>query len=70
MSEPTAAQLAGAQGKFAAFVAVLLERAGVARAAEFADLLGVYAATVSETDPVEADLLTEWAEVVRASAPA
>jgi hypothetical protein len=69
MSEPTVAQLAGAQGKFAAFIAVLLERAGVARAAEFAELLDVYAATVSETDPVEGDLLTEWAAVVRSTVP-
>jgi hypothetical protein len=70
MSEPSVAQLAGAQGKFAAFIAVLLERAGVARASELADLLDVYAATVSETDPVEGDLLIEWAEVVRATLPA
>lgn len=65
----TAASLAGAQGKFAAFVAAMLHRAGVAPAAEFAALLDAFAQTVAETDPEEGKLLAEWADAVRAAQP-
>jgi len=58
--------LAGAQGKFVIFVASLLQRAGVAPIEEFADLLGVYAECVAETDPGEADILRSWAASILA----
>ncbi|MEO8812956.1 MAG: hypothetical protein ABI376_08610 [Caulobacteraceae bacterium] len=55
------ADLAAAQGKFAAFVAIILQRAGVAEVGEFADLLDVFAETVVETDPEQGRLLADWA---------
>lgn len=58
--------LAGAQGKLAMFIASLLERAGVATTAEFAELLGAYASVVSETQPGEGALLASWAATVGA----
>jgi len=57
--------LAGAQGKFAIFIASLLQRAGVTPMVEFADLLGVFAETVAETDPGEAKILKGWAASIR-----
>lgn len=59
-----AAHLAGAQGKFAVFMASLFQRAGVAKRAEFAELLGVFAETVAETDPEEAAILKSWADAI------
>jgi hypothetical protein len=69
MTRPSMADLAAAQGKFAAFVAIILQRAGVAEVAEFAALLDVYAETVIETDPEQGRLLADWAAVVRAVRP-
>lgn len=61
----TTASLAGAQGKFAVFMASLFQRAGVASMSEFAELLAVFAATVAETDPEEAVILKAWAATIR-----
>ena len=61
--------LVAAQGKFAAFLAILLERAGVARASEFADLLGVFAATVGEEDAAQGEVLANWATLIADGAP-
>lgn len=58
--------IAGAQAKFAVFTASLLQRAGVATMADFADLLRSFAQTVAETDPGEAALLTAWADAIGA----
>jgi hypothetical protein len=66
---PTPSTLAGAQGKFAVFMAAMLQRAGGAPSAEFAELLGVFAQTVAETDPEEGKLLAAWADAVRAAQP-
>ena len=57
--------LAGAQGKFAVFVASLFQRAGVASMQEFGELLAVFAETVADTDPDEAAILTGWAATIR-----
>ena len=65
MTAPSVADLVGAQGKFALFVASLLQRAGVAPMTEFADLLNVFAQTVAETKPREAAILSEWASGVQ-----
>lgn len=62
------AVLAGAQAKFALFLASLFQRAGAAPMAEFAALLSLFAETVRETDPAEAAVLTAWAETISASA--
>lgn len=62
---PNLTDLAGAQGKFAIFVASLLQRAGVAPMGEFADLLGMFAETVADTDPGEAEILRDWADSIR-----
>jgi hypothetical protein len=59
--------LAGAQGKFAVFVASLLQRAGVAPMSEFAELLDVSAESVAETEPGEAVILARWAEAIGAA---
>jgi len=59
--------LAGAQGKLVVFIASLLERGGVVQTAEFANLLAVFAETVSETRPGEGALLAAWAETVAGS---
>lgn len=69
MTAPSPSTLADAQGKFAVFVAAMLQRAGGAPASEFADLLTVFARTVSETDPEEGKLLAAWADAVRAAQP-
>lgn len=62
----TVDDLAGAQGKFAMFVASLLQRAGVAPMEEFAELLAMFAETVADTDPGEAAILSQWAATIRA----
>jgi hypothetical protein len=59
--------LAGAQGKFAMFVASLLQRAGVAPMEEFAELLGLYAESVADTDAAEAEILRQWAAGIAAA---
>ena len=61
----TAETLASAQGKFAVFVASLLQRAGVAPMGEFAELLAIFADTVADTDPDEALILKSWAATIR-----
>lgn len=53
-----------AQGHALALLGVLLGRAGVVPAAEFARLLGLYAAATAETDPGEGDILACWAAMV------
>ena len=53
--------LAGAQSKFVVFLASLLQRADVVAMPEFARLLRVFADTVGETDPAQAELLDSWA---------
>ena len=65
MTTPSIDDLVGAQGKFAAFIASLLQRAGVAPMQEFADLLGLFADAVAETEPDEADILRNWAAAIR-----
>ena len=65
MTAPSIDDLVGAQGKFAAFVASLLQRAGVAPMQEFADFLDLFADSVAETDPGEADILRTWAAAIR-----
>jgi hypothetical protein len=67
--DPTEGALAGAQAKFVVFLASLLSRAGVASVSEFGALLATYADTVSETDPLQADLLADWAALVKQAAP-
>ena len=57
--------LAGAQGKFAVFVASLFQRAGVASMQEFGELLSVFAETVADTDPEEAAILKGWAATIQ-----
>jgi len=61
----TADTLAGAQGKFAIFVASLFQRAGVTSMQEFGDLLAIFADTVAETEPGEAVILRGWAAMIR-----
>jgi hypothetical protein len=57
--------LAGAQGKLVVFLASVLQRAGVVQMGEFANLLGIFADTVADTDPNEAALLKAWAGTIR-----
>jgi len=54
-----------AQGRFVVFIASLLQRGGVTPMSEFAHLLDTFAATVAETDPREAALLSTWSAGVR-----
>ena len=61
--------LIGAQGKFVAFVAMILQRAGVADSGEFAALLDTFADAVVETDPEQGRVLAGWAAQVRAMRP-
>lgn len=61
--------LAGAQGKLVMFLASLLARAGVVEAAEFGQLLAVFADTVAEEDPGEGEILSRWAMAVKAMSP-
>lgn len=63
-----AAVLEGAQSKFALFLAILLQRAGVAPVAEFAELLELFARTVAETDPAEGAVLARWAQLIGSTA--
>jgi len=59
--------LAGAQGKFAVFMASLFQRAGVASMQEFGELLALFADTLADTDPDEAAILNDWAATIRAT---
>ena len=56
--------LAGAQGKFAIFVASMMQRAGVAPMQEFSELLAMFADTVADTEPEEAAILSGWADAI------
>ena len=67
MTGPTPSTLANAQGKFAVFLAAMLQRAGGPAAVDFAELLNAFALTVAETDPEEGKLLAAWADAVRAA---
>jgi len=69
VTAPSIDDLVGAQGKFVAFVAVILERSGVAEVNEFAALLDTFADTVVETDPEQGRILAGWAAQVRAMRP-
>jgi hypothetical protein len=64
----SAADLAGAQGKFAIFIASLFQRSGVATMAEFSELLDMFAETVAATDPGEAAVLQQWAAAIGGTA--
>ena len=57
--------LAGAQGKFAVFMASLFQRAGMASMQEFGELLAIFADTVADTDPDEAAILKGWAATIQ-----
>jgi hypothetical protein len=61
--------LVTAHGKFVAVVASVLQAAGVTTTEEFAGLLRVFAQTVGEDDPQEAEILTLWADTVAAMLP-
>ena len=63
----TLEDLVGAQATFAVFVASLLQRTGVAQMSEMAELLGVFAESVAETDPGEAAILAQWAAAIGAT---
>ena len=66
MTAPSIEDLVGAQGKFVIFIASLMQRAGVASMDEFGELLSLYAATVADTDPAEAEILKGWASTISA----
>ena len=57
--------LAGAQGKFAVFIASLFQRTGVATMQELAEPLALFASTLADTDPEEAAILDKWAALVQ-----
>lgn len=61
--------LVTAHGKFVAVVASVLHAAGVTTTDEFAKLLHVFAETVKEDDPREAEILGLWADIVAAMLP-
>jgi hypothetical protein len=61
--------LVTAHGKFVAVVASVLQAAGVTTTREFASLLRVFAETVGEDDPREAEILSIWADTVTAMFP-
>jgi hypothetical protein len=58
-----------AQGQLVAFLASLLQRRGVLKVEEFAQLLQVFADAVAETDASEGDILAHWASAARDIAP-
>jgi len=58
-----------AQGQLVAFLASLLQRRGVLKVEEFAQLLQVFADAVAETDPGEGDVLAYWASAARDMVP-
>jgi len=59
-----------AHGKLVALLANVLQAAGVITADEFARLLGVFAATVAETESEEGEILAVWAATIRTMQPA
>jgi hypothetical protein len=63
-----AADLAGAQGKLAIFIARLFQRTGVATMAEFSELLDMIAETMTTSEPGEAALLRQWAAAISTTA--
>jgi len=58
-----------AQGQLVAFLASLLQRRGVLKVEEFAQLLQVFADAVAETEPGEGEVLAHWASAVRDMVP-
>ncbi|MDR3474368.1 MAG: hypothetical protein P4M09_22190 [Devosia sp.] len=69
MVDPTPGELMRAQGQLVAFLASLLQRRGVLKVEEFAQLLQVFADAVAETDPGEGDILAYWASAARDIVP-
>ncbi len=69
MVDPTPGDLMRAQAQLVAFLASLLQRRGVLKVEEFAQLLQVFADAVAETDPEEGDILAYWASTARDIAP-
>ena len=61
--------LVSAHGKMVALVASVLQAAGVTTTDEFANLLGLLAVTVGETDPQEGEILALWSATVAAILP-
>lgn len=61
--------LVTSHGKFVAVVASVLQAAGVTTTGEFAELLRVFAQTVGEDNPQEAEILALWADTVAAMLP-
>lgn len=61
--------LVAAHGKMVALVASVLHAAGVTTTDEFARLLQVFAQTVAEADPEEAEILSLWSDTVAALLP-
>jgi hypothetical protein len=59
-----------AQGKVVALIAAMLQGAGIQPMDEFANLLGLFAATVAEDDEDEGHILAYWAALVRDGVPA
>nr|WP_316629447.1 hypothetical protein [uncultured Brevundimonas sp.] len=58
-----------AHGKLVALVASVLQGAGVTTTDEFSRLLAIYAATVSETEPAEGEILALWAQTISEMLP-
>jgi hypothetical protein len=69
MTSTSPSTLLHAQGKLVAFVAAMLQAAGIQQMEEFAALLGVFAATVAEEDAAQGEILAYWATIVRDGAP-
>ena len=57
-----------AGGDALAALSLLLDRGGIIERRELGALLGLYACTVAETNPSQADILACWAAMVRAAA--
>jgi hypothetical protein len=51
-----------------ALVAAMLQRGGVISVDEFANILGIFAVTVGESEPDEGEILALWAGIVKESA--
>ena len=69
MVDPTPGELMRAQGHFLVFLSSLLERRGVVAPGELANLLGLYADVVAESEPGEGAILAFWAAVARNGVP-
>ncbi len=59
-----------AHGKLVALIVSVLQAAGVVTADEFARLLGIFAASVAETESEEGEILALWAATIRTMQPA